>query len=296
MPVVGIDWLSHYGVGLTPAHLYLAAVYWSTTTLTTVGYGDLIPTTDAERVYAAVAMCIGGIFYGYVVGNISSMVANSDLNKNAFYQGMDLIQAWLDHHTQIPASVRRQIRQYFKNYLMEKSAKNEADIVDELPPHALKEVAEYVLDDNIRHNPLFDGLSFSAVVRLQKIVQMVTAEVGKEISTTGEAGTAMFIIEEGSVRLQRATETVRDLVLGHGDSFGEEILSGLAERCDYTAIALEPLVMYMICEDAFTDLFRSMPDATKQVLRNASDIRRTRRWLILGDERALACADRHCTR
>merc|ERR1711977_16544 len=99
--------------------------------MTTVGYGDIIPQTDEERIYAIMGMVAGGAFYGYIIGNISSIVANSDLNANAYYERIDLIQAWLDHHYQLPLSLRRRIRRYFKVYLTDKSAKNEADIVDE---------------------------------------------------------------------------------------------------------------------------------------------------------------------
>ena len=38
---------------------YVASLYWSFTTMTTVGYGDLIPQSDTERLFAACAMIIG---------------------------------------------------------------------------------------------------------------------------------------------------------------------------------------------------------------------------------------------
>merc|ERR1719487_1116590 len=97
------------------------------TTLTTVGYGDIIPSSDLERGYTTLAMVVGGAFYGYIVGSITSIVANNDLNASAYYDRMDLIHAWLTHHHhRLPKQMKRTLRRYFKAYLTERSAVNEA--------------------------------------------------------------------------------------------------------------------------------------------------------------------------
>jgi len=39
--------------------MYVDAVYWSLTTLATVGYGDITPCNEMEQLYTAAAMVIG---------------------------------------------------------------------------------------------------------------------------------------------------------------------------------------------------------------------------------------------
>ena len=38
----------------------------------------------AERMFAVVAMMIGGSVYGYLIGSLTAVVADSDLNNRAF--------------------------------------------------------------------------------------------------------------------------------------------------------------------------------------------------------------------
>eukprot|EP00949_MAST-11_sp_MAST-11-sp1_P004067 g4067.t1 len=62
---------------------YLAAVYWATTTITTVGYGDITPNTDAERVACIFGMIIGAGMYGYIIAQMSQIVGSMNLLSEA---------------------------------------------------------------------------------------------------------------------------------------------------------------------------------------------------------------------
>ncbi len=55
---------------------YLAALYWAFTTMTTVGYGDITPTNDLERLYSTVIMILGATVFGYIVGSVSGLASN----------------------------------------------------------------------------------------------------------------------------------------------------------------------------------------------------------------------------
>jgi hypothetical protein len=61
---------------------YLGAIYYMTTTLTGVGYGDILPTSFYEVILLSVAMVVGAGIFSYIVGNAEQFIID--------FQGIDV--------------------------------------------------------------------------------------------------------------------------------------------------------------------------------------------------------------
>ncbi|KAM3127525.1 hypothetical protein pb186bvf_020367 [Paramecium bursaria] len=57
---------------------YIASIYYSFTTLTTVGYGDIHSSTTAEMIITIVFMIVGVCFYSFTIGLLSSVLLQID--------------------------------------------------------------------------------------------------------------------------------------------------------------------------------------------------------------------------
>ena len=64
----------------SPGNLYMISLYW-VLTLTTVGYGEILPITNTERYLATFFMIVGVGFCTYAIGTISSILSSSDSSR-----------------------------------------------------------------------------------------------------------------------------------------------------------------------------------------------------------------------
>ena len=71
--------------GLKELDLYLAGIYFTITTFTTVGYGDISSKNTPERLLGCATMVIGVLAFSYATGTFSSLISNEDARK-ALYQ------------------------------------------------------------------------------------------------------------------------------------------------------------------------------------------------------------------
>ena len=54
--------------------MYLVAAYWSLTTVVTIGFGDVTPSTDAERAVMLFVELTGVVFFGILLGSVTSLL------------------------------------------------------------------------------------------------------------------------------------------------------------------------------------------------------------------------------
>ncbi|MBT8197971.1 MAG: ion transporter, partial [Acidimicrobiia bacterium] len=77
---------------LSPYH---QAAYWTITTLTTVGYGDLVPSGGGQVAYAMAVMALGAAMYGYIIGNVATLIANLDVARSRHLQRMERVNTFM---------------------------------------------------------------------------------------------------------------------------------------------------------------------------------------------------------
>ncbi len=135
---------------------YVQALYWSVTTITTIGYGDITPdkTHNAEMIFSMCVELIGAGAYGYIIGNIANILTNIDMAKTRHQERVDRMNSFMKSK-KIPKHLQEQVYQYY-NYLWEtRKGYNDATILAELPESFKFEFAMLLNKSIIEKVPLF---------------------------------------------------------------------------------------------------------------------------------------------
>jgi len=187
------SWLSTYDAGSTldadTSVQYLHSVYYALTTLSTVGYGDIVPANDAERGYVIFALLISALLFGFLMGEIALLMSTLDRQKAIVDEWMDSIKEYMRWRG-LPKDLSRRVRRYYDHYYTERPGFDEGAIIDGLNQSLRQEVVCEILRDSLGRLHLF-------AVKLTPSVQAALFPKLKPLSLrTGEV-----IFERGNVRV-----------------------------------------------------------------------------------------------
>jgi voltage-gated potassium channel len=243
--------------------LYIRAFYWTITTLTTIGYGDITPTGPEQTVFVIFIELLGAAMYGMIIGNIANLIANIDVAKTQYREKLDKINAFLNYRN-IPHDLQRKINNYY-NYLWEsRRGYEEAAVIEDLPVALKSTVALQINREIIEKVPLFQTAGEDLIREIVLNLTPVVFTPGDTIVTAGEVGYQMYFISQGSVDVLSADEQTVYATLTAGQFFGEIALL-LSMPRTATIRAREYCDLYRLDKDNFDQVIQRYPDFAERI-------------------------------
>ena len=269
-----IHWIACAWMGLgSPAEKvdfatqYNMALYWTVSTLTTIGYGDITPTTNVGRLFTILVMFLGVGLYGLVISNVSKITLSSFRHKEKMREKIhDLVL--LMRHYGVPKKVQREVFAYYQNLSRQRPIDGDHQILKELPHNLRQEMEIYMTLNLISNIPLFESLSSFELKRVASCLKQEFYSPGEMIISKGEVGDKMFIISNGAVDLLNEKREITK-TLKSGQFFGEVTLmmDDIRQGCHVQAKSYCDI--YTLCKTHFIELTKKYPVLAKNIGRLA---------------------------
>lgn len=148
--------------------LYMWVLYWTITTMTTIGYGDFSPVTPLEVGLTIVVELFGAVLFGWIIGNIATLIAEFNQHETAYKLRMEQVKNYLVHK-RIPSAMKKRVRKFCAHYYMVKGVMREH--WEFLPPRLRRDLLNW---EHIEFYTVFERLNLAGCddVR-QRLAEMV---------------------------------------------------------------------------------------------------------------------------
>ncbi|MBI4566926.1 MAG: ion transporter [Planctomycetes bacterium] len=245
------------------ARNYLRALYWTTTTIATIGYGDISPVTNAQTIFAMFVELLGAGMYGYIIGAIANLIANIDVAKARHREQMEKIEVFMKYKG-IPRDTQEKVRDYY-HYLWEtRRGYDEFAIVNDFPEPLKAEILLYLNRAMIEKVPIFQGASSDFVREIVLNMKPVVFSPGEFVFRKGEVGHTMFFISRGGVDVVSEDGQTVFATLREGNFFGEiALLLSMPRTASIRAVGYADL--YELNKETFDRVLARFPDFEKQI-------------------------------
>lgn len=267
---IACGWLALRGIDLSKGigENYIRALYWCVETLTTVGYGDITPMNVTETIYAILVMLVGIGIYGFIIGNVASLLSNIDPVRTKYLEEMEGVNAFMRYRG-IPPAMQRRVRDHYAYLWEQRMGYDEAAFLQRLPSSLAAEISLHLKREVIDRVPLFHDAGEAFVREVALRLRPMVFLPGDVIVRAGERGKEMYFISRGKAEARGADGAILR-TMSDGDFFGEIALV-LGQVRTASVHALTHCDLYMLDRKTYERIADHYPDMAAQIRERASE-------------------------
>ena len=246
---------------------YIRSLYWTVTTMTTVGYGDITPLRTAEYVIGIFIMLLGASMYAFIIGTLASLFNNLDSTKAAFWNRIEAVIQYLRYRN-TPYELNSKIRDYYDYVWAIHRGLHQETFLGDLPKPLRLEVLLHLTRKLLDNVPLFKYCSPVLRDVLLTSLKPRTYAPDGYIVREGEMGKEIYFISHGKVEIISGKDEKLHGSLEDGEYFGD-LSFLLKEKRTASVRTATYCEVFVLSSEDFDRIKKEYPEF-KDVLKKAS--------------------------
>lgn len=242
---------------------YVASLYWSMATLTTVGYGDITAHENSviEILFATLILIIGTAIYTLVIALLEDIVSQLDVTSSLHKLRTDKVSSYCQLEA-LPDALKIKIDAYYENLWQRQLGVNGTKLLNFFPTSFRAEMLLDMMSPVLQKTFFIKDCTVDFVAHILTVMKFELYLPGDSLFAEGERCSSLLFLYRGDVDLLTSKEvkfkTVNNCVLGDASFFGFEphLCSAKAvEACEIFSFSME-VSYHRIYENGLNDIMR----------------------------------------
>uniref|UniRef100_A0A8D3EAI1 Potassium voltage-gated channel subfamily H member 1-like n=1 Tax=Scophthalmus maximus TaxID=52904 RepID=A0A8D3EAI1_SCOMX len=198
--------------------VYITSLYFTMTSLTSIGFGNIAPNTDGEKIFAVAMMMIGSLLYATIFGNVTTIFQQMYANTNRYHEMLNSVRDFLKLY-QVPKGLSERVMDYIVSTWSMSRGIDTDKVLQICPKDMRADICVHLNRKVFKEHPAFRLASDGCLRALAMEFQTSHSAPGDLIYHAGESVDSLCFVVSGSLEVIQDDEVVA--ILGKGDVFGD---------------------------------------------------------------------------
>ncbi|XP_071043422.1 potassium voltage-gated channel protein eag-like isoform X4 [Parasteatoda tepidariorum] len=269
--------------------MYVTALYYTMTCMTSVGFGNVAAETDNEKAFTICMMIIGALLYATIFGHVTTIIQQMTSVTARYHEMLNNVREFMKLH-EVPKALSERVMDYVVSTWAMSKGIDTKKVLSYCPKDMTADICVHLNRKVFNEHPAFRLASDGCLRALAMYFTMDHSAPGDLLYHTGESIDTLCFVVSGSLEVIQDDEVVA--ILGKGDVFGDSFWKEPSigqscanvralTYCDLHAIKRDRLLEVLNFYHAFANSFSRNLVLTynlrhRLIFRKVSDVKRER--------------------
>ncbi|KAG7304428.1 Potassium voltage-gated channel sub H member 6-variant 2 [Plutella xylostella] len=245
---------------------YITALYFTCTSLTSVGFGNVAPNTDMEKGFTIFVMLVGSLMYASIFGNVSAIIQRLYSGTARYHTQILRVREFIRFH-QIANPLRQRLEEYFQHAWSYTNGIDTSSLLKGFPECLQADICLHLNRNLLANCSAFEGASPGCLRALSLRFKTTHAPPGETLVHRGDVLTSLYFVSRGSIEILK--DDIVMAILGKDDIFGENpCVHATVGRSNCRVRALTYCDLHRVHRDDLLDVLDFYPEFRASFVNN----------------------------